>query len=152
MRVSWKWMVAVTVALVLVPFFGVWIWFHSIPREQDLKRFLRDAERVEIFRMVGDKPVRWANLTEPADWSELPDLVRYRAIYWEFSEEPTETVVIQTFQNQERRGAWEVRGDGCLHIRKSARWYKMPAEADFEKRVRELLADKGSDLPPAGTD
>ncbi|MFO0945904.1 MAG: hypothetical protein U1D30_08160 [Planctomycetota bacterium] len=149
MRISWKWMVAIFVALALVPFFGTWVWFHSIPRQADLQKLLRNADRVEIFRMVEGKPIRWVELTNPTDWSDLPERIHYQASYWEFSGEPRETVVVQTFQKKERKGAWEVRGDGCLHIRKSARWYKMPVEGEFEKRVLELLAKRGSDLPAA---
>lgn len=151
MRFSWKYLFLGTIGVGVCVFFGVWSWFHSIPRLEDLRQMLRDADEIEIFRLVDDTPTRWIRLSDPELWRPLPEMIEFKARYWEFSRPPTDSIVFQVIRAKERYGAWEVRGDGHLHIRKAARWYRMPIAGGFEERVRSLLAERGSDLERART-
>lgn len=147
MKPSAKVILVVSVALMILVFFGGWSWFHSIPTADELNRLLGQAEKLEIFRLVDNKPVRWIRLEKSEAWQNLVGAIQFQARYWKFSLPPTDSIVIQTINGDERDLAFEVRGDGNLHIRKAARWYKMPIEPGFEEKVRGILEEKGEDLP-----
>lgn len=134
-------------AIFVIGLFGVWLLFHSIPTAQSLGDMLRKADSIEIFRLVDGKAVRWIRLQEPNRWEDLPSKIAFKETFWKFSREPADAIVIQVFSHGERFGAWEVRGDDHLHIRKAARWYRMPAAPEFEAKVRQLLNEFGQDLP-----
>ena len=155
MQPSAKVILIVSVALMILVFFGGWSWFHSIPTADELNRLLGQAETLEIFRLVDDKPVRWIRLEKSEEWQDLVGAIQFQARYWKFSLPPTDSIVIQTINGDERNLAFEVRGDGNLHIRKAARWYRMPIEPGFEEKARAILDEQGKDLtgdqPPSPT-
>lgn len=127
--------------------YWLWLAFHQAPTQDAVRRMLADADTLEIFRYQADAPSRWVRF--PANQgADLSGLVRFKEAYWRFSEPPTDSVVVQMIRDKVRYGVIEVRDDGCLHVRKAARWYKMPIEPGFEERVREMLAAKGEDLKP----
>lgn len=126
---------------------GLWFLFHTLPWQSGVRQMLDDAELVEIFRFKDGKPTRWVRFDDPKQWSDLGPLLEFRATFWRFSDEPKDAIVIQTIKDRIRYGAWEVRGDGHLHLRKAARWYRMPVDPQFEIRVRQLLDEHGQDLP-----
>lgn len=113
-----------------------------------LRDMLRRADMIEIFEYDGDAPRSWVRLEDPREWEGLDDDVRFARSFWGFSSAPAGAVVVQMIRDRQRYGVVEVRGDGCLHVRKAARWYKMPIEGAFEERVRSLLERKGAPLPP----
>lgn len=133
----------------LALFGSLWVWFHSIPTQADLQQMLRSADTIEIFRWKDDAPRRWVRLTDPSLWADLADRLRFRATFWQFSTAPTDALVIQVFQQDRRFGAWEVRADGCVHLRKAVRWYRLPVEPGFAERLQQLLDERGADLPAA---
>ena len=128
---------------------ALWLSFHAAPRESTLKTLLDRADHVEIFRFKDGSPTRWVRFDERHRWADLSELLRYRGTFWGFSREPKDTIVLQTIEGEStksRRLALEVRGDGRIHLRKAARWYRMPVEPEFEARIRELLREEGRDL------
>ena len=148
-RRAGKFLIGGVVLVLLAAMVWLWFQFHSIPHARDLKKMIRDAEKVEIFRLRDDKPVRWVRLADRSEWIQLADEIVFRQQYWQFSLPPEDVIVFQVIRNGLRYGAWEVRGDGCLHIRKSGRWYRMYVDPGFEKRIRAILATKGEDLKPS---
>lgn len=153
MKSTTKLIFVAVVAVAIMLFFATWNWFHTVPTDAELNGMLAEAEFVEIYRLVDNKPVRWIRLKSPEDWKGLLGSLRFKEKYWQFSTPPTDSVVTQSIVGKERLGAWEVRSDGHVHIRKAARWYKMPIEPGFEEHVRAILDERGEDLPadtPAG--
>jgi hypothetical protein len=134
--------------LALAGLVGLWLFFHALPRETDLHAMLQAAQFVEIFQFSNGVPTRWVRFDDPRAWNDLSERIRYRGTFWGFSDEPRDAIVIQTIKDGTRYGAFEARGDGCLHIRKGARWYRMPVEPGFEVEARRLLEARGQDLPP----
>lgn len=137
-----------TISLVLgSALVALWFVFHSIPTESQLQQMLARADTIEIFRYVADRPERWVRLIDPKDFADLPERVHYQARFWQFSTPPVDSVVVQMIAQRERFGVIEVRNDGAIHLRKAARWYRMPVAPEFEMKVRAILAEKGRDLP-----
>lgn len=130
--------------------FALWFQFHSIPTEKDLRGYLERADKVEIFRWHDGRADRWVPLSDPSQWQGLSDKIHYKQQYWLFSDEPQTAVVFQAFENGNRTAVFEVRGDGSLHLRKAARWYRMPVEPGFEEVVVQILHDQGKDIPADG--
>lgn len=128
-------------------FFAAWVYFNMIPTQGDLRSLLESADAIEIFRLKDDLPVRWVRSEDPKFWAGLSEKINYKERFWHFSLPPEDSVVIQAFVGSSRH-AWEVRGDGAIHIRKAVRWYRMPVEPEFEQQLRGLLQEHGSDLDP----
>jgi hypothetical protein len=147
MKSTTKLIFVAIVGVAIMLFFAAWDWFHSVPTDAELNGMLADAEFVEVYRLVDNKPVRWIRMSRPEEWKGLIGSIRFKGRYWQFSTPPTDSIVTQAIVGKERLGAWEVRNDGHVHIRKAARWYKMPIEPGFEEQVRTLLEERGEDLP-----
>lgn len=128
-------------------FFGVWIYFHMIPTEGELRSLLRQGQAIEIFRFKDDIPVRWVRFEDPDKWASLENSIHYKAKFWQFSRPPEDSIVLQVFIDGKRH-VWEVRGDNSIHLRKAVRWYKMPVEPEFENLLRQILDEFGEDLDP----
>lgn len=144
--------VAVIVLLVAMAvgsgWFYLWITFHSIPRQSDLRTTLANADVVELVEFLGGQPVKYVKLEDvDKPWTKWASLLTFRQQYWSFGSAPGDSCLIQTFLSNQRTGAFEIRSDDCVYLRKAVRWYKMPIEPGLGDVVRGLLEKRGVPVP-----
>lgn len=128
--------------IVLAGLVGLWFHFHTLPRQSELRRALREADALEVRWIVDGKTLSQRRIEDKETLRALADDLVYQQWFWRFADEPVRSIVVQTFQDQRPGLMCEVREQTGIYQRKAVRWYFMPVEPRFVDRVRGLLPDE----------